>query len=321
MPNKVFIYSGRGHFPESSADLKMLFENGTIFDHVDVRFSDFTDNFDGLNAATDNLTLVFPGGNAHQMYFGIKTHTSKLSGLLVSGWNYVGVCAGGYLAAQQTELFKTAYELNDAAYHNGFSPPILIGKLPSLAVCQDYDALGPFYPNTTEYLLRIYSGELAPIQEDMGSTNICKPYCVNLNLHNQQKLPALYVDGCAFERRVGTINQHSVFASYPDRYSFLSREKAAYKSFDSMPAVIHRKATRNHDQIQGGVVASGIHFESYVENSRVLNLFANPPTPPNKKCGSFALSQGSLKQLRAARIEAESHFSHLLRQTLTPTQS
>lgn len=320
MPNKVFIYSGRGHFPESSADLKNLFENGAIFDHVDVRFSDFNENFEDLNPTTDNLTLVFPGGSALHMYSGIKTYADKLSSLLDSGWNYVGVCAGGYLATQQTEHFNTAYELNDSAYHNGFSPPVLAGKFSSLAVCQDYDALGPFYPDTTSYLLRIYSGELAGLDEAMSSPHVRKPYCVNLSLCNQQRVPALYVDGCAFERRAGTMNLHSVFASYPDQYSFLTREKAAYKNFDSMPAVIHRGASRDHGHIQGGVVASGIHFESYVENSRVLNLFANPPTPPNKQCGSFALSQGDVKKLRSARMEAEHLFSNLLRQTLTPTQ-
>lgn len=312
MPNKVFIYNGHGHFPESAADLRTLFETGSIFDCVDVRYTDLTENFSGLDAATDNLTLVFPGGNAYQMHWSMRDQVSKLSGLLTSGWNYVGVCAGGYLASHQIERYTTAYELNGAAFHNGFSPPVFSGGLASLAVCQDFNALGPFYPDTAEYVERIYSGELAALTVSISSSETRKPYCVGLALHNHQRLPALYVDGCAFERRLDLVQKHTVFASYPKRYSFLN-PAGHCKTFDSMPAILHKKAARDPWSIQGGVVVSGIHFETCVADSRVLNCFSQPPNE-----NIFALSSSGQQQLQASRVDAERIYVDLLKDSLTP---
>lgn len=323
MPNKVFIYSGDDVLPDYAAnahhlyhkygvlthsrdDLKELFSSGHIFDHVDVTYTTFEGNFDGLKVSVDNPTLVFPGGNAWKIYGTSLSHHPKIAELLSQGWNYVGVCAGAYLAGHEMELYQTPYQFN----LNAYAPPTFSCSQQLFGVCHDYNALGPFYPDPTHYLWQICREKLPA--EQVANAAITKPYVVSITFADQQRLPALYVNGCAFEKRAAVPDQHTVVASYPDnRYAFFNPHTRSHKTFTTMPAIIHQRVSDDHRR--GGMVASGIHFETCVPNSKMLSLFSDP-----HNAHTIALSSQEIQSLHDSREQAETMYTTLLKETLTP---
>jgi glutamine amidotransferase-like uncharacterized protein len=303
MPHKIFIYQGNGAGANSCQDLKDFFENHHLFNNrPDVVYTTFDENFDGLRASSDTLTMVLPGGNAYEMALSTRANKEKIIGFLNSGWNTVSVCAGGYLAGFKTELYKVNYKFN----MNGFDPPVFNRELPSFGICADYNALGSFYPDSDHYMRRALQEPEVTV-EKLELKHIYKPYCVSLNFENQQTLPALYVDGCAFEKIPGVPQQHTVAASYANnKYTFLNSAGKSYKSFEAMPAIIYRKA--EPASAIGAVIASGVHFETCIENSRVLNYFANL-----NNAKTVALLPQEIEKLQEKRAESLAMYTSLMR--------
>src|ERR1700733_11683685 len=106
--SKVFVYNGQGTDSDSVEDLKELFTSNHIFtNRPDVLLSDF--NF---NAADLYLpTFVIPGGSAVFMGFTLQ---KKMKSLLGEDYNYVGDCAGAFIATNQGDLFDTSHQRDDS---------------------------------------------------------------------------------------------------------------------------------------------------------------------------------------------------------------
>jgi glutamine amidotransferase-like uncharacterized protein len=186
-------------------------------------------------------------------------------------FNYVGVCAGGFLGANQADLFITSHFLNKAdkleapifhdTYSNNEDPP-------TFNLVPDYKAVGSFYPNDNYQLCPTYSTYI--------------PYRVNLSLtENGRDFSQLYVGGPLFSPIKNT-GQSSIVATYIERksyvfpyvsYVFPPGEKykmiTTYKTITNPAAIIAKPSSEN----TGAVLLSGTHIETCVRNSQLLTFF------------------------------------------------
>jgi hypothetical protein len=146
------------------------------------------------------------------------------------------------------------------------------------------------------------------------SARTIKPYCASLTLSDGRQLPALYLGGGAYEQAIPCANIYKAAASYHQpnnkKYVFLNRDEKLYQEFDSIPAIIYRTRKAPAEKI-GGMVASGMHFEAAIENSKLLNYFADPN---NKQ--RLALTEDEVKVLRDAHSQAIEFYTDLLREAL-----
>lgn len=305
MTQFIYIYNGRGSGPNSREDLKELFIRYPIYSASDVVFSDFQSNFDGLSP--DNLTLVLPGGYVVGMALNLYHNKKKLTTLFESGAQGLFICAGAYLAAAEADVFFDDYARDDATQRfkplkywlNTTDDNLVTLKEPgipqgfSLNILSDYKAYGSFIPNDT-----YHTHYTTPL-----TSSYKKPYSVNLLLEDTQHSTfELFLGGCGFE----PLNEHalssgSVVARYQDQnpYSFFYKAGKPQKTISHMPAIIRKP----------GLLASGVHLETCVEQSKLLKLMQE---------GSEANQYLPLQDSRYDQEASRSLVIPLLKETLNP---
>ncbi len=270
MTNSVFIYNGHGASSHSSDDLKELFirHGHEIYNsRPDVSFYDSSFKFDGNKP--DDMTLVFPGGSTGVMgsiLFEYKDNIQKLfdvncnTGKSCKG---VFVCAGAYLATNNADLFTDTYTMDAEAdqFHPLQYDSSTFGYYlnPKMDIIPDYKAFGPFIPNNS--YVTYYRNNAAKSLH----ASVVKSYCVDLLMQASQKpVKQLYLSGCGFEHNPESkTNTCEVVAIYHDqnRYSFFYHPGNT-KTISNMPAIIRKP----------GVILSGTHIETCVEDSKLLKL-------------------------------------------------
>lgn len=272
---KIFIYNGFGTGENSCNDTKQLFECEHLFDKkADVIFSHLSENFTGLNPICDNPTIVIPGGSASfmgaDMFAGGQN--AKIQDLVSQGFHYVGICAGSYLATNNSDFFSTRYQYDPIAHT--FSDPKyeMSTRIENFSfnICSSYSALGPFYPNDD---FNDYQNK-----SELRSKEL-RPYHVTLSLNEtSQNISQLFVEGCGFENQIipdiGDKKQpYDVVASYANRenYSFTYPATGQKKTITHFAAMIRKRAGLQPNE--GGVFLSGTHIEACVENSKLLTFF------------------------------------------------
>jgi glutamine amidotransferase-like uncharacterized protein len=267
MTQFIFVYNGPGSGPNSRDDLKELFTKYPIYQASDVVLSDFQANFDGLYP--ENVTIVLPGGQVPVMATCLYSNRTKLQTLFSNGAQGVFICAGAYLAAAAADVFFDEYTRDDTTrafkplkhWLNTRDEYLMKPKIGSpegvsLNILSDYKAYGSFIPNDTydSYFATPLSGQYK------------KPYSVNLLLEDtQQSTHELFLGGCGFEPLTDQASSaDSVVARYQDqsRYTFFYKSGTPQKTIPNMPAIIRKP----------GILASGVHIETCVEESKLLKL-------------------------------------------------
>ena len=291
MPQYIFIYDHHGVGPNSRDDLKEFFTNYPIYREANVQLSDFNCNFDGLSAA--QITFVLPGGSTYTMGKYLKFHQNKMQTLIEAGSHGLFICAGAYLAVAEAEIFCDHY-IKQPGDHD-FSPLRFWMNTAeqnlNLNFLPEYKAWGSFIPNET-YLA---------YPQDKLSSRTLKPYLTSLCFsHHRFYSRELFIAGCGFE---SLTQEAEVVATYTDKdqYSFFSPGKKA-KIMANMPAIVRKP----------GLLASGVHIEACVENSKLLSLMSEGKNtnPPSVLALSTDLSYDA-KSSRAA-------FIPLLQDTFRP---
>ena len=267
MPQVIFVYNGPGSGPNSRDDLKELFTRYPIYQASDVVLSDFHPNLDGLSPK--NVTIVLPGGSVPGMATHLYPNRTKLQTLFANGAQGVFICAGAYIAAASADVFFDEYtrELTTQRFKplkywlNTLDDHLIKAKIGSpegisLNILSDYKAYGSFIPNDS------YDNYVAT---PLGG-NYKKPYSVNLFLEDtQQSTHELFLGGCGFEPlNEQALSSDSVVARYQDQnpYTFFYNASTPPKTIAHMPAIIRKP----------GILASGVHIETCVEESKLLKL-------------------------------------------------
>jgi glutamine amidotransferase-like uncharacterized protein len=300
MKENIFIYNGAGAGTNSSYDLKELFirhgaEIYTNADSFEVQFTDFNMNFDGLSP--EAMTIVLPGGSVVAMGCNLFNHKTKIQSLFSANAKGVFICAGAYLATSNADLFNDSYSVsfNDDTFNlpeyrrstlEYYSEPKMDLNLD--IVC-DYKAVGPFIPNDSYFPLRTTYNLTKP--------GVGKPYVVDVLFETDQAISKqTYLGGCGFEPLEALVeNPCNVVARYHERsrYSFFY-PRAEVKNIDAMPAIIRKP----------GVLLSGPHIETCVEDSQLLKLFREGkdakflPLPPEETYNAEEAREHTIPLLR-----------------------
>lgn len=279
--NKVFIHNSQGSSNESAEDLKAFFLNSrAIFEtKPDVIEIKTPFNMDGLKCPT----FVMPGGSALVMRSSVKSLFKTVrSSQVGENFNYVGICAGAFLAIETTDIFTGSPHFTH------------FGAFPGMGLVDDFKAVGAF----------------CPTQEVNPSTKTYVPYSVSISYScTRRPSKQLYVNGPGFFAvKTDGKNESEIAARYEDRdsYTFYYNQKKV--SVSDLPAMVMRK----HSDKRGGVFLSGTHFEASVEDSKLLKAFEQPS---EKVAG---LAQDDYKQLEdlVERENTRIAVEVLLRRTL-----
>jgi glutamine amidotransferase-like uncharacterized protein len=296
---KVFIYNGPGSAPQSISDLQELFSSENIFPcKPDVSITPFDFNPTGLNFPT----FVVPGGSTSTMGRSLKPSMDKIKLELKEQFNYLGICAGAFIATIDADLFFTMHEYDNNSNYGRLSPPIFFTttrkEKANLDFISDFKACGAFYPNDT-YLY----------QKD-GSKDYM-PYSVNISFsqtQSQQILPQLYVAGPGFFSLPNVNRRSEVIATYHDKSRYIfSYSKHENKCITNFPSIIRKKP---QDQ-EGGVLLSGPHLEACVTNSKMLSFFKSS-SPENP-----ALKEEEYENLLENQAQTKTLVENLLRETFS----
>ncbi len=261
MPQYIFIYNQSGVGPNSRDDLKELFTQYPIYADSNVQLSDFNGSFDGLTP--QQITLVLPGGTVPSMSAALRPHQERIKSLFAAGSHGLFICAGAYLAVGEANVYYDDY--TKQSDRNTFAPMRFwvntSEQQMSLNIMPEYRAFGSFIPNDS-YLdhpaKNLKSGTL-------------KPYLTNLFFSNKQRCSReLFIAGCGFER---PREQTDTVATYTDKdqYSFFSPRTDHTKIIHNMAAIVKKPS----------MIASGVHIEACVENSKLLKLMTEGRASPN----------------------------------------
>ncbi|GEM_PF-4290171 len=303
---KVFIYKSSFTAQESISDLKELFTSYGIFESVNVMESDFNFNVDGLNGR--DITFIIPGGQAMGMGMELKPRMEKMKSHFGNQFNYVGICAGAYIAPSEADIFNTNYKIDQNT--KLLAAPEYVGHSSDfeadLNIVSEYKAFGPFYPSEQDVDYSPMKGKLIP-------------YCVNLALTNSHcNISQLYVSGCGFESVASSSADKKTteaIATYTSEnpYKFFYPDDRSEKKIQRLSAMISRPA--NAETHSGGVFLAGTHIEACVKNSRMLSSFS-----PTKKADAkqMLLSKESHKLLEDSQEEAAKVVVTLLKDTFKP---
>jgi glutamine amidotransferase-like uncharacterized protein len=263
---KVFIYSDDSTSSSSAEDLKALLASKTIFGSTpDVTLSDFNFNPSQLTRPV----FVVPGAvSSTRVGLALLPKMAKMRAELQEHFDYVGVCAGSFLATQLADYYVTLHDYN-VATQNFDNPMLLMDDIKNLGVVKDYKAVGAFYPNNG------YAGQ--------SSVQVVMPYRVTLSLPSLgATLSQLYVSGPAFiqaEEKAAPVTS-TVVATYADKqtkYPFFTPTQ-----FVPAPAaILSQPATST----QGARFIAGTHIESCVPDSKFLKFFEKDH--PEWDCGKL----------------------------------
>jgi glutamine amidotransferase-like uncharacterized protein len=265
MTEHVLIHNGDGVGPKSRDDLKKLFEEYNIYPSTDVRLTNFTGNFSGLEPK--QTTIVLPGGSVCNMGISLQAYQTKIRDFFDRGCNGVFICAGAYLATNNADIFKNEYtrknegEFNELSYQaNIYSCSKATEFLEyNLNIVSDYKAMGPFIPNDA------YRN--TPPAVNLGAS-VRKPYCVSL-FHEEASFSfnEIYAGGPGFKPITAQAEErYEVLATYQERslYTFFQPPGKPTEVIENMPAMIRAK--------DRGVFLSATHIETCVEDSKLLKL-------------------------------------------------
>ncbi len=289
MSNKVFIYNGEGTNPESVNDLKELFSSDNIFStHPDISLCNFKFNPIGLSTPT----FVVPGGSTTVIGRFVKPELSRFREIFEEDYNFVGVCAGAFIATENADLFIT-HKIDNSST---LLPPSYLFSTPALQaninIIDDYQAVGSFYPNDS-YL------------HDQPKCNM--PYRVSLLTEKKQTFSQLYLAGPGFFSSRQTNSQSEVVATYINRDPYVFNYPSEKKEFKQLSAMIRSKPT---DSRRGGRFLSGTHIESCVPYSKLLNLFKSDSEKTK------ALKKNDYEILINERQDTQNFVESLLADTL-----
>lgn len=303
---KLFIYKSENTAEQSVEDIKELFTRYDILTNPDITFSTFDENFSGLNAK-DNPTLIIPGGRSINIGMQLvkERKLPTIKKLVDTGFNYLGICAGAYLAPYKSDIFKADYKLG---FYGDFEDMPHMTSTTSfgcnLDLVREYSGWGPFYPNDTyvDY----------ESSEPWRDTNFSKPYCTQLTFDGNTQIPQLYLDGCGFTANAEKSNNNvESLARYADRKAYTFFNSASYTTTDNLSAIIRRK----RDTQKGGIFLSGTHIESCVPDSKMLVFFNSPEN--NKKAA--LLSETNYKTLLDSQPLARDKLIPLIKETFSTT--
>jgi glutamine amidotransferase-like uncharacterized protein len=255
----VFVYNGQGVSKECTDDLKVFFEQShAVFkERPTVLTFNSVFNTDGLTCPT----LAVPGGATTAEGMVVKPILAAVRKTHGANFNYVGVCAGGFLGTDEADMFYASpVEDRQCVLRRG---PSLTGAFMrtaftgvNLSLIDDYKAIGAFYP-------------LDEIVVEKGEV----PYCVSISLSGtQKKLKQLYCSGPGFFAAPNKHGLTEVVATYTDRNDYpFYYDDGKCVTLNSLSAVISKKPDDTH----GGVYLSGVHFEAAVPDSKFFTLCKN----------------------------------------------
>jgi len=200
-----------------------------------------------------------------------KNYTKVENYVNKQGFNYIGICAGAFIAGETSTMHSLNYiqrydeDLRRKAYDffNDISIDFnTMNLLPSIST------YGPFFPYRNADPSYRYPGEFH------------RPFEVNIEINENHTsttlyLPQLYAEGCTFTTTRGD-------APLPT-----NQVMAHYKTYPTMsycpgmpgrkqPTIIFREPNGN----AGGVLLSGTHFETCVDSSQLLASFISPTSVP-----------------------------------------
>jgi glutamine amidotransferase-like uncharacterized protein len=303
-PRKIFIYQNdRTTSPQSIADIIKLFSMGNVFPVCsDIRLGNFQFNVTGLI----NPLFVIPGGGTIQMGCDIKTALCRIDWELKKQYDFLGICAGGFLATKTANILLASHERNadgsfqDPRYAYTLESPHLLAdpkySLPyNLDLITDHKAVGPFYPNN---------------QHLSSQTEQFTPYLTKLRLSDSRIFSQLYVAGPAFIPPEFPEEKPSsqVVATYADNSYYKFFQQNGVQRFHFSPAaIISKKATAT----QGACLITGTHIEACVPDSKMLEAF-------RKRDYLIApLDEKSFSQLETEREDTQKIVEEMLRVTFT----
>lgn len=257
--SRIFIHSGPGISAECVADTKAFMLNHVV-DTKDVQTGDIRHyNFDQL-VASDNPTIVFPGGKLFTIFSSLRgEEAQKISHLVKNrGFNYVGVCAGGYLGANQFEIIQPPTK-------NQYNLPISAGtnfgsEFNPFAVTSDFNAFGPLHDDSIFY------------EDYFSAQNGFKPFLTTISM-GENSMSQLCVAPCLFERCNNTDKSTQVVSTYSGKWQNFQYqdEQEQRRTITSPVAMFSRPRTRDSNSLlKGGMFFSGTHFEACGKKSKLL---------------------------------------------------
>ena len=293
--NKVFIYNSHETDRNSADDLKELFSSNQIFAaKPDVTLSDFNSNFSGLCRPT----FVVPGGAAMRMAVNLQPKMQTIQDAIKQHYHYISSCAGAFLGTKNAYVFDNSHGTNEnkTAFVDSdymFSTQDILDPDAYIGDINDYDAIGPFYPDDH------YLGK---------AKKLYMPYRVNLQVTTLDKsLAQLYVSGAGFFRNDHLPKTAEIVATYSPDSSYSFNLPNGKKTFETLPAMIRRFPTED----KGAVFLSGTHIETCVPNSKFLRFFQEPTQH------SHALSAAEYNNFCKEQTETRADIELLLRTTLS----
>lgn len=255
----VFVYNGQGVSTECADDLKVFFEEsrGIFKEKPTVLNFNAVFNCDGLTCPT----IAVPGGATTAEGVRVKPIINSIRKAHAQNFNYVGVCAGGFLGTNEADMFFASpiYDA-DCVLRKG---PSLTGATMrtaftgvNLSFIDDYKAIGAFYPHDE---IKIANGEI--------------PYCVSISLAGTQAVQKqLYCSGPGFFAVKNKPRLTEVVATFTDRKKYpFYYEDGRCVELDDLSAVVSKKPDDTH----GGVYLSGVHFEAAVPGSKFFAICKN----------------------------------------------
>lgn len=137
---KIYIYNGEGAAKFSAADLFEFFTTNKLFESQDVAYFSDEFNINQLKCPT----IVVPGARSTTVLSGylmpiMNTFKSELN----YNFNYIGVCAGAFLGADDVQIHLPSYELKNNGDYTDLS---YLWKTDSFGLVNDMLAIGTFYP-------------------------------------------------------------------------------------------------------------------------------------------------------------------------------
>jgi glutamine amidotransferase-like uncharacterized protein len=300
--HKIFIYYDKDS-AQSIDDLNELLSTAEIFPtKSDVRICTFNQiNFDGLT----NPTFVIPGGNSTLMGGEIAEQMKTIKALFGERFNFLGVCAGGFLGTETADIYQLSYRqivymlYDEPKYNYSYKEHLHLGDQNydfNLRLVKDYKSVGPFYPNLSFI-------DTQPQQY--------MPYCVNVSIGNtDKKLAQLYVAGPAFvphDAKQDSTTQ--VLARYYAYDSLMFGKNGTLERYPrDSAAIIAKRAT----ETSGGCMLTATHIEACVKDSKMLKAFET------KSEYSPGLFKRDLETLRNQAEETQAEVVKMMKATFNP---
>lgn len=298
---KIFIYNDEWVSKPSRDDAKALFESGDICQQADVVLSDF--QFNPAQLQAEKPVFIVPGGSACFMSDKMVPAFNQIKHALNGHYNYIGFCAGAYLAADTMSILdmdKTGVDTTLTYAVDNCPTPCMPIKTISLAATS---SIGPFHPN--------YSDNVQGHSNDKKRYQYY-PQVTPIYLSNGTSMNSLYVEGCTF---ANVPDKYSAAAFYRGSFSYTYNAKSGVRKvpMDSamcteLPAILQKKA--DPETKTGGVLLSGTHIEATVKESAFLaklGLFGGMNQP---------LRDDVIDKLRREQENSNEYVTDLIKETL-----